>query len=511
MSIASRVIKNTGYLYAKMGITMFVSLYTTRLILNSLGASDFGIYNIVGGSISMLGFLSAAMASATQRFMSYSEGEGDKEKQKKIFNVSLILHFLIALIVGIILICAGFFFFNGILNIPESRIEAAKVVYMSLIISTMFTVMTVPYDATMNAHENMLYYAIIGIFEAVLKLLVAFICVVTEYDKLIVYGALMAGIPFISLCIMRFYCHKQYEECSINIRKYWDKSLMKQMTSFAGWNLIGSSSSMIGNYGIGIVLNHFYGTLLNAAQGVAGQLSGMLMTFSNNLLKALNPVISKSEGAGERERMILVTLSGSKFSFYILSLFAVPAIIEMSYILRLWLKNVPEWAVIFAQLQLVRSLIEQITITFGSALSAEGRIKNINLITSIINITPIVIIYILFLSGSSPILMYIINITFFGIVLSLVKLYFMNTHCGLGYKVFLKKLLMPILYSVLPSLLAGLIIYRLLPESFLRLVLTFFVCTCMSCLAIYYFGADLKEKAAINNIITKLINRLISI
>ena len=172
-STATRVIKNTGYLYAKMGITMFISLYTTRLILNSLGASDFGIFNIVGGAIAMLGFLNGAMASATQRFMSYSEGEGNKEKQKSIFNVSLVLHFGIAFIVGIVLLIAGYFFFNGILNIPVDRIFAAKVVYASLIVSTMFTVMTVPYDAAMNAHENMKYYAIVGILESFLKLAVA--------------------------------------------------------------------------------------------------------------------------------------------------------------------------------------------------------------------------------------------------------------------------------------------------------------------------------------------------
>lgn len=170
---------------------MFISLYTTRLILDSLGISDFGIFNIVGGAIAMLGFLNAAMASATQRFMSYSEGEGNKEKQKSIFNVSIILHLGISIIVGFLLIIAGYFFFNGILKIPESRIFAAQVVYGSLIISTIFTIITVPYDAVINAHENMKYYAIIGILEAVLKLLIAFYCVYTSHDKLITYGILM--------------------------------------------------------------------------------------------------------------------------------------------------------------------------------------------------------------------------------------------------------------------------------------------------------------------------------
>ena len=182
MSTASRVVKNTGFLYAKMGITMFISLWITRLILNSLGASDFGIFNIIGGAISMLGFLGGAMTGATQRFMSYSEGEGDKEKQKSIFNISLVIHTCVAIAVGLLLLIAGFFFFNGILNIPPDRIGAAKVVYGSLIVSTMFTVMTVPYDAAVNAHENMKYYAVVGIIESLLKLGVAFITVYTVSD-----------------------------------------------------------------------------------------------------------------------------------------------------------------------------------------------------------------------------------------------------------------------------------------------------------------------------------------
>lgn len=284
-STANRIIKNTGYLYAKMGITMFISLYTTRLILNSLGASDFGIYNIVGGAIAMLGFLNSAMAGATQRFMSFTEGEGNKEKQKGIFNVSLVLHFCIAIIAGVALIIAGIFFFNGILNIPTERVFAAKVVYGSFIVSTMFTVMTVPYDAAMNAHENMRYYAIVGIVESLLKLSVAFVCVYTLFDKLIVYGSLMASIPLITLTIMRVYCHRHYEECTMNLKHYWDKGLMKEMTSFAGWNFCSSAASFLTMQGMSIVLNMFGGVIVNAAHGIANQVSGMLMVFPITCLK----------------------------------------------------------------------------------------------------------------------------------------------------------------------------------------------------------------------------------
>lgn len=299
---ANRVLKNSGYLYARMGITIFISLYTTRIILNSLGASDFGIFNIVGGSIGMLGFLNAAMAESTQRFMSYSEGKGDKEKQKYIFNVSFVLHFILAIIVGLTLLIAGYFFFNGIFNIPANRELAAKIVYCSLIISTIFTIMTVPYNAVMNAHENMKYYAAMGLVESPLKLLVAIICMYSTGNKLIVYGILMACIPLIMLSIMRIYCHKYYEECVISPYTYWDKKLMKEMTSFAGWSLTSSIASILTMHGVSIVLNSFWGVLANAAQGIANQLSGQIMVFSRTMLAALNPIIVKNEGANNREK-----------------------------------------------------------------------------------------------------------------------------------------------------------------------------------------------------------------
>lgn len=504
MSTANRVIKNTGYLYAKMGITMFVSLYTTRLILNSLGASDFGIFNIVGGAIAMLGFLNAAMASATQRFMSYAEGEGIKSKQKSIFNVSFVLHILISLLVGIVLLIAGYFFFNGILNIPPDRIFAAQVVYGSLIISTMFTVMTVPYDAVMNAHENMLYYAIVGIIESFLKLAVAFACVYTTSDKLIVYGILMACIPLITLTIMRVYCHKHYEECIIAPKRYFDKGLMKEMTSFAGWNFLGNASGMIGNYGQGIILNSFFGTLLNAAQGIANQINGQLLVFSNSMLKAINPVITKSEGAGERQKMLQVSATGCKFSFYMLAIFAIPAMIEMPYILKIWLKQVPEWAVIFTQSYLIRTLIEQTSITLGTSISAEGKVYKYNLYTSIANILPIFLIYLIFKLEGSPIWMYIINIAIYGIAKTIIKVYFMKKNCGMKYFFFIKEVLKPCVSVSIICMMVSIIPSLLLEAGIIRLLLTLLI-SCISFIILTLtIGVNSSERIFIKELFHKI-------
>jgi len=440
---ANRVIKNTGFLYGKMGITMFISLYTTRLILEALGASDFGIFNLVGGAIAMLGFLHAAMSGATQRFMSFYEGRGEIDKQKQIFNVSLILHFFIALGLGVILLIAGYFFFNGILNIDPNRIYVAKVVYGSLIISTMFTVMSVPYEAVLNAHENMLYYSIVGVIESLLKLTVAFIVVFYVGDKLELYGILMACIPLLVLSVMRIYCHKKYSECVISPKKYWDLLLMKEMTSFAGWNLLGIATSMVSQYGVGILLNSFFGTILNAALGIANQISGQLMAFSNNMIKAVNPVIVKSEGSGDRTKMLDASMLTAKFSYLMLAFFAIPFIIETPYIMGIWLKNIPEWTIVFVRLQLIRSLIEQLTTVLGKSIQAQGDIKSYFKVKSIINITPIILTYISFHYGYPPYYLYISWIFCWGLLGGFTTLHFTNKQCNLSYLEFFNRVLLP--------------------------------------------------------------------
>lgn len=509
MSTANRVIKNTGYLYAKMGITMFVSLYTTRLILNSLGASDFGIFNIVGGAIAMLGFLNAAMASATQRFMSYAEGEGIKSKQKSIFNVSFVLHILISLLVGIALLVAGYFFFNGILNIPPDRIFAAQVVYGSLIISTMFTVMTVPYDAVMNAHENMLYYAIVGIIESLLKLAVAFACVYTTSDKLIVYGILMACIPLITLTIMRVYCHKHYEECIIAPKRYFDKGLMKEMTSFAGWNFFTSASSMMGFYGQGIILNSFFGTILNAAQGIAGQINGQIQVLASNMLKALNPVLGKSAGANNKELLIKSTLLGAKYSAGLYTMVALPIAIETPNILQVWLHQVPEWTTIFIRFQLIRSFIEFQFYTLQGTINASGKIKKYSIWSSIWYILQLPLIYICFRIGLPPYYMYIVAIVCGNLFVYLGLFYVIYQLYQLSLYTYIKKVQIPLYFTTITATLPIYCIKYIIPINSVISLIAYFGISIIVFLAIFYLlGCKKEEKEQIIHLKQMLFNKI---
>lgn len=498
MSTAARVAKNTGYLYAKMGITMFISLYTTRLILNSLGTSDFGIFNIVGGAIAMLGFLNAAMAGATQRFMSYTEGEGDKEKQKKIFNISIILHAGISVIVGVVLLCAGYIFFNGVLNIPADRIFAAQVVYGSLIVSTMFTVMSVPYDAMLNAHENMRYYAIVGIIESLLKLSVAFVVVYTTSDKLIMYGILMAAIPLITLSIMRIYCHRKYAECVLSPRRYFDRSLMKEMTGFAGWNFLSSSVIVISAYGQGIVLNHFWGTTLNAAQGISSQINGQLQALSSNMLKALNPILGKSAGARNEDLLIKSTLLGAKYSTALYLLFAIPIFLETPYILKIWLKNIPEWAIVFVRFQLVKTFIEFQFGTLPQAIIASGMIKKYIIWCSIFNFFQLPMIYLFFNMGLPPYFMYIATIIFGNIFVYITALYYAKQLCNLSIHQYFRLVTIP-LYSVTIIIVCVLYLIQIyIPINTLLLLILFIIISIILFGILFYIlGCTKQEKQAV--------------
>ena len=507
MSTSSRVIKNTIYLYIKMGITMFVSLYTTRLILGSLGASDFGIFNVVGGAIAMLGFLNSTLAHATQRFMSYVEGEGQIEKKRSIFNVSIVLHVIIAVATVLLLLAVMYPLFNGIFNIESGRMGAARIVYFSLIFSTALTIINVPYDAVMNAHENMLYYSIVGIFESLLKLGVAYACVYTTCDKLVLYGILMACIPLITMSIMKVYCHRHYEECVISPRKYWDGNLVKQISRFFGWNFLTAISSLFSAQGIGIVLNHFFGTVLNAAQGIANQVNGALSMFSSNMMKALNPVITKSAGAGNFDAMNRATIAGCKFSSLLTMFFGIPLSIEVHYVLGIWLKEVPDWAAVFVVLQLVQSIITQMANSASTAVYAQGDIKAYAIWKSVMNAMPVFLTWIAFHIGGGPIWLYIPMIAVWAIGGDIVIIYYAKIKCGLNVWKYVNKVVFPVFGTAIVMVLLGSLSYITFQTGLLRLVITCFATSLGMAVASLLFAMTKEEKVMIVGMISKIRNR----
>jgi O-antigen/teichoic acid export membrane protein len=493
MQAAHRIAKNTGILYARMAITVFISLYATRLVLAALGIADFGLFNVVGGVIAMLGFLNSSMAAATQRFVSFAQGAGDLEKVKRIFNMSTVLHAGIAVLMVLVLEIAGYFFFNGILNIAPNRLEVAKIIYHFMVASTFFTVLSVPYEAVITSHENMMFYAILGVIESVLKLAIALYLAHSAYDHLIAYGFLMAALSIFLLVLRRIYCHRYYAECVLDFRKYYEKSLLKEITSFAGWSLLGSASSMIANYGQGIVINVFFGTVVNAAQGIAGQINGQLNVFATTLIRALNPIIDKSEGAGDRFLMLKATMMGSKVSFFLLMILYIPFFLELPFIFKLWLKNVPDYAVIFCRLLLIKSLIEQLFITLVSAIAAQGSIKRYQVWSSILVFFPLPISFILFKFDFPPYMLYVVFIIY-TVISSGNILYYAKLNCQLSVREFMTNVVLRCFVSFILVFIIASVPSLLFEISLFRLSLVFIMSFILSFIIIYLIGFSNSEK-----------------
>jgi len=503
MSTSATIVKNTGYLYGKMAITMFMSLYTTRLILNGLGEKDFGVFNIVGGTIAMLSFLSGPMAQATQRFLNYYEGDDQIEKLKTVFNTSFFLNTCIGIIICLFLEIAYFFIFDSVLSIPEESILAAKWVYQFTVISTLFTIISVPYEASLNAHENMFYFSVVGIIESVLKLGTALYVVQTGYDKLIIYGLLMATISFVKVFMMRLYCVKNYSETNLNVRKYFNKKMVKEMTSFAGWSFIGSIANLASSQGSAIVMNNFFGVRVNAAQGVANQLSGQLMSFSNNLIKALNPVIVKREGASDRNKMLEATLTGSKLSFLIMAFFFCSFMIKMPYILSLWLKTPPEYAIIFCRLLLIRMLFNQLGVTFGTAIGAVGKVKGITLSYTVLTFLVLPICYLFFKLGFDATTFYYIYL-FADFILLGISVFFMKKLCGMSIKFFIIDVFIKCISITLIILSVSYTIISNIDNSLLQFIYILMVSSSLLVFGGYFFVMNRTEKQVLLNLKSKL-------
>lgn len=438
-----------------MAVSILVNVFTTNILLRALGASDYGLYNVVGGAVAMLNFLSASMSSVTQRFLNYAEGAGDKANTIKIFNNAKAIHYAIALFTAIFLIGAGFVFFNGVLNIPAGREIPALIVYACLIFSIVFSITITPYDAVLNAHENMLYYSILGIIDVIAKLLIAIAIMYADTDRLILYAILMATESWLFRLVTKHYCTKHYAECKPGImRKNIDKQTIKEMSSFAGWSTLNITTGMLSLYGMNIILNHFYGTITNAAMGVATQLTGVLMGVSSNMLKALTPMLVKSEASLQREKMLDISYIGCKYSYLLFSFFCIPIFIVMPTILELWLHEVPEWTVLFCRLMIISTLIEQLFVFLYQTINAHGNIRNYNITRSVTNIIPIVSSVVCCYYGM-PAYWVIINwIIFKTIIGGITNIYYCKKNVGLSISRFIKDVILPtVIVTIIPVIL----------------------------------------------------------
>jgi O-antigen/teichoic acid export membrane protein len=467
MQSAKRVVKNTTFLYIKTVTTIFIALYSTRLILNALGVVDYGIFNLVGGVIAMLSFINGAMIIATQRYLSISLGAGDMDKLKSVFRTSVILHLIIGVGIVILLEIAGLFLFNGALNIPPERIGAAKTIFHFMIVSTFFTINAVPYDASINSHENMVFDAILGIMEAVSKLGIAVLLTYTSVDKLVFYGILIAGLTILIRIIKSYYCLRKYEECRMKYNSRLDTGLLKEMISFAGWSFFGLLSSVLKNQGLAILLNLFFGIVVNAAYGISNQVNSNIRAFSSNMIRAIMPQITKSEGSGDRNRMLRLSVFASKMSFFLLAFFAIPIIVEMPFVIKIWLKTVPENTVIFCQLVLVLTLLYQITIGTMASVTSVGDIKTFQIAVGAIELLNLPVAFILIKIGLPAYSVFLGSIVM-ELIAGGLRTWFANKIAGLDTRAFL---IHTWLYSMISASIAATFALSLrffLEQGFLR-------------------------------------------
>lgn len=365
--------------YTRTIINVCLSLYSTRLILSALGQSDYGIYSVVAGVIAMMSFITNALVVTTQRFLSIYHGKNDPQKIRQIFGNSMLLHILIASILGVVLFCLGSWITHDFLNIVVERQQAAWYVYNAAVVMLMLTFITAPIRALFIARENIVYISIVDVVDGILKLLIAIGLSHIAYDHLVSYSVLMAGITLVNLLAFSIYASAKFPEFHLPRLRDWDKQFIKELSHFAGWTTYSMGCIIGRNQGIAVVLNIFYGTIVNSAYGIAQQVLGAVQFISVSILNAMNPQIMKAEGSGDRSRMVRLCEYESKYAFLLLSLVAIPLIAEMDTVLHFWLGEVPEHAVMFCRCILAASLCDQISVGLTTANQAVGKIRMYNL------------------------------------------------------------------------------------------------------------------------------------
>ena len=395
-----RITKNTLFLYFRMLLTVVVGLYTSRVVLNVLGVSDYGVYNVVGGFVNMLAFLNLGMAGASQRFMSFEIGTGDKGNMHQVFCTSVSVHLIIALIIFVIVELIGIWALNCKLNIPPDRLNAANWVLQFSTLTFVASVLCVPFNSSIIAHEHMDAYAYISIIEIMLKLGVALCIQFVSVDLLILYSILIFLSQTFICALYRLYCKRKFEECHYHF--YADKGMLKRMFSFAGWNMVGHLGFSFKDQGVNIVLNLFLGPAINAARGIAIQVNGIVNSFASNFSMAMNPQIIKLYAAGNVGESLKLAYSGVRITCYLLSIAAIPIILNADYLLELWLGVVPAYTKEFLIIILLNSCINSMSHTITTAIYAHGKVKLFQTSLAILLLSEIPMAYLILKFGGSP-------------------------------------------------------------------------------------------------------------
>lgn len=488
---SKRIAKNTLLLYFRMLFMMAISLFTSRVVLNALGVEDFGIYNVVGGVVAMFSILSGSLSAAITRFITYELGKGNRDALEKVFSSAVSIQMILAIIIIIIAESIGVWFLNVKMNIPEIRMVAANWVFQFSILTFAINLISVPYNATIIAHERMAAFAYISIFEAMMKLVIAYLIMVVDADKLISYAVMMFIMALIIRMIYGIYCKKHFEECTYHF--FFDRDLLKRMFGFAGWNFIGASSAVLRDQGGNVVINLFCGPTVNAARGIAFQVSTAVNGFVSNFMTALNPQITKSYASGEKEYMMTLVIQGARLSFYMLLFLSLPILVNTHYVLKLWLNVVPEHTVLFVQLVLLFAMSESISYPLITAMLATGKIRNYQLVVGGLQMLNFPISYILLHMGMFPEIVIIVAIVISQCCLA-ARLLMLRGMIGLSVRNYLHKVYINVIVVTIFSAIFPFLIMGLLEESFVNFILLCLVSVFCTGITVFYIGCNKMER-----------------
>lgn len=484
---------------------MLISLYTSRVILDALGVEDYGIYNVVGGFVSMFALVSAALTSACTRFLNFELGKGDLERQNIVFSTAVTIQWGLAILVAILSEAIGVWYVNNVMVLPPERLTAANWCFQFSVFNFCMNLITVPYNASIIAHEKMKAFAYVSIFQGLAQLGISFIVYYEPFDRLVFYALMLMILQFLVRYMYQVYCRKHFSEC--HYRFIFDKPLLKHMFSYSLWHLVGNGSVVLKGHGVNLVLNFFFGPAINAARGIANQVDHAVNQFATNFLMAMNPQITQSYSRGELKDMFKLVNRGSRFSFYLLFVLALPLILNADYILHLWLKEVPAHTVAFVQLTLISMMISSVSRTLMTAQNATGDVRNYQLIIGGIFLFNLPFSYLFLYLGMIPEIVVVVAIVL-EVLAFMARMYMIPlTIKEFRPSIFLRSVILKCGIVVALAVPIPTLVYIYTPENFYTFILN--VCLCFICeiVVIYYVGCNANERAILISVASKIIKK----
>lgn len=499
-----RIAKNTVYMYIRMFVTMLIGLYTSRVILSSLGFEDYGLYNVVGGIIAMFGFINNAMTNTTSRYITYYLGKNNVGRLQEVFSTSLYIHFIIAFLIVVLGETIGLWYLHNKLVVSDGRMTAAIWLYQFTIITAIANIISVPFNASIIAHEKMSAYAVIAIIDAVLKLAIAISIKYAPFDKLIYYGLMILMVQLLDNIIYWIYSYKNFP--GIRIKRVFDKGLFKEMFGFTGWNLFGNFSYIFYTQGLNLILNSFFGTAVNAARGIAVQVEGIVRQFASNVQTAINPQIIKSYAQGENERFFSLIFASSRYCFYLLFLLTLPIILEARFLLALWLVDFPEHTISFMRITLISVTLEALVSPLFMANLASGKVKLYQTCIAIIDFTFIPLTFLAIKLTLIPEAVFICTLVLRMIEI-IARIFIVHKQVGLPRRKYVTNVLFNVFVVAVIASIIPCLVYMNMQDTIARFFVVGAISVCSTLLVVYFIGINQQERNLAKAFILRKINR----